>query len=235
MFYQGYGSRGRHATSAPVRPRPYPPFPVSLVSAIVTLAAPPRRWARGLYDWTLHWAETPQSLTALFFIALIESSVFPIPPDVLLIAIVAARPGVWLRAAGLCGLGSFVGAAIGYAIGAAFMTSVGDPIIAFYQAEAAWGEFVELANTGGIWFLAAAAFTPIPFKVATIASGATGLAFVPFLLVSLIGRSARFFLVAVLLWLFGDTIRRTIERHFDLFALLFLVLLVGGFAVLRLP
>ena len=65
------------------------------------LAAPPRRWARGLYDWTLQWAETPQSLRALFFIALIESSVFPIPPDVLLIAIVAARPGVWLRAAGL--------------------------------------------------------------------------------------------------------------------------------------
>ena len=114
------------------------------------------------------------------------------------------------------------------------MTSVGDPIIAFYQAEAAWGRFVELANTWGIWFLAAAAFTPIPFKVATIASGATGLAFVPFLVVSLVGRAARFFLVAVLLWLFGPTIRRTIEQHFDLAALLFLILLVGGFAVLKL-
>ena len=208
---------------------------MSLASAIVTIAGPPRRWARALFDWTLHWAETPQSLTALFFIALVESSVFPIPPDVLLIAIVAARPAVWLRAAGLCALGSLVGAAIGYAIGTAFMTSVGDPIIAFYQAEAAWGRFVELADTWGIWFLAAAAFTPIPFKVATIASGATGLAFIPFLVVSLVGRSARFFLVALLLWLFGDTIRRTIERHFDLAALLFLVLLIGGFAVLRLP
>ena len=207
---------------------------MSLVSALVTLATPPRRWARGLYDWTLHWATTPQSLTALFFIALIESSVFPIPPDLLLIAIVAARPGVWLRAAGLCATGSCVGAAIGYAIGAVFMTSVGDPIIAFYQAEAAWGRFVELANTWGIWFLAAAAFTPIPFKVATIASGATGLAFVPFLVVSLVGRAARFFLVAVLLWLFGPTIRRTIEQHFDLAVLLLLILLVGGFAVLKL-
>ena len=207
---------------------------MSLVSEIVTLTSPPRRWARGLYDWTLHWAKTPQSLTALFFIALIESSVFPIPPDLLLVAIVAARPGVWLRAAGLCAMGSCVGAAIGYAIGAAFMTSVGDPIIAFYQAEPAWDRFVELANTWGIWFLAAAAFTPIPFKVATIASGATGLAFVPFLVVSLVGRAARFFLVAVLLRLFGPAIRRTIEQHFDLAALLFLILLVGGFAVLRL-
>ena len=207
---------------------------MSLVSTIVTLTAPPRRWARGLYDWTLHWAQTPQSLTALFFIALIESSVFPIPPDLLLIAIVAARPGVWLRAAGLCAMGSLVGAAIGYAIGDLFMTSVGDHIIAFYQAEEAWGRFVELANAWGIWFLAAAAFTPIPFKVATIASGATGLAFVPFLVVSLAGRAARFFLVAALLWLFGPTIRRTIEQHFDLAALLFLILLVGGFAVLRL-
>ena len=104
----------------------------------------------------------------------------------------------------------------------------------FYQAEAAWGRFVELANTWGIWFLAAAAFTPIPFKVATIASGATGLAFVPFLVVSLVGRAARFFLVAVLLWLFGPTIRRTIEQHFDLAALLLLIFLVGGFAVLKL-
>ena len=207
---------------------------MSLVSAIDTVTAPPRRWARGLYDWTLHWAQTPQSLTALFCIAVIESSVFPIPSDLLLIAIVAARPGVWLRAAGICATGSFVGAAIGYAIGAAFMTTVGDPIIAFYQAEGAWDRFVELANVWGIWFLAAAAFTPIPFKVATIASGATGLAFVPFLVVSLVGRAARFFLVAVLLWLFGPTIRRTIEQHFDLAALLFFVLLVGGFVVLRL-
>ena len=207
---------------------------MSLVSAIVTLTAPPRRWARALYDWMLHWAETPQSLTALFLIALAESSFFPIPPDPLLIAIVAARPGIWLRAAGICAVGSFIGAAVGYAIGAAFMTTVGDPIIAFYQGAEAWDRFVELADTWGIWFLAAAAFTPIPFKVATIASGATGLAFVPFLLVSLIGRAARFVLVAVLLRLFGSTIRRTIERHFDLAALLFLVLLVGGFAVLRL-
>ena len=207
---------------------------MSLVSAIATLTAPPRRWVRGLYDWTLHWAETPQSLTTLFFIALIESSVFPIPSDLLLIAIVAARPGVWARAAGICAFGSFIGAAVGYAIGAAFMTTVGEPIIAFYQAQEAWDRFVELASVWGVWILAAAAFTPIPFKVATIASGATGLAFVPFLAVSLVGRATRFFLVAILLWLFGPAIRRTIEQHFDLATLLFLVLLVGGFAVLRL-
>ena len=207
---------------------------MSLISAIVTLTTPPRRWSRNLYDWTLHWAETPQSLIALFCIALVESSFFPIPPDLLLIAIVVANPNMWLRAAGICAVGSLIGAAIGYAIGAAFMTTVGDLIIDFYQASEAWDRFVELANVWGTWFLAAAAFTPIPFKVATIASGATGLAFVPFLVVSLIGRTTRFILVAVLLWLFGPSIRRLIERHFDLAALIFLILLVGGFAVLRL-
>ena len=197
------------------------------------LIAAPRRWTRRAYDWTLHWAETPQSLAALFGLALAESSVFPIPPDVLLIAIVAARPLAWLRAAGLCTAGSLLGAVIGYGIGGGFMTAIGDPIIAFYGAEADWEHFVTLANTWGIWFLAAAAFTPIPFKVATIASGATGIPFVTFITVSMVGRATRFFLVALTLRLYGARIRRTLDDHFDLAAFLFFALLVGGFLVLR--
>ena len=194
----------------------------------------PRRYLRRVYDWTIHWAETPQSLAALFLIALIESSIFPIPPDVLLIAIVVARPAVWLTAAGICAGGSLVGAAAGYAIGASFMGTVGDAIIEFYGAEAAWDQFVDLADIWGPWFLAAAAFTPIPFKVATIASGAIGMPFVPFLIVSLIGRAGRFLLVAGALRLFGAPIRRTLEANFDLAAVAFFVLLVGGFLVVRL-
>lgn len=191
------------------------------------------RWLRRLYDWTMHWAETPQSLAALFLIALVESSVFPIPPDVLLIAIVAAAPAHWALAAGLCTLGSVTGAIVGYAIGHGFMITIGQPIIDFYQAQQAWDQVVELyRGPWGVWFLAGAAFTPIPYKVATIAAGATGMAFWPFVLVSLLGRGARFFLVAAILRLFGPPVRHTLERHFDVAALIFFVLLAGGFLAL---
>ena len=114
------------------------------------------------------------------------------------------------------------------------MATLGQSIVEFYNAQHHWAKVVELYNgEWGIWFLAAAAFTPIPYKVATIAAGATGMAFVPFLLVSLVGRAARFFLVAALLRVFGPAIRRTLEKNFDLAALAFLVLLVGGFLVLK--
>lgn len=195
----------------------------------------PRRWARDLYEWTVRWAETPQSLLALLLIAFAESSVFPIPPDVLLIAIVGARPDRWLAAALLCSAGSVLGAALGYAIGSGFMATIGRPIVAFYGAEHHWSTVVEMyTGTWGVWFLAGAAFTPIPFKVATIAAGATGMAFWPFLAISAVGRAGRFFLVAGLLRLFGAPIRRVLEKHFDAFALLFFVLLVGGFLAIRL-
>jgi len=197
--------------------------------------AGPRRWLRRLYDWTMAWADTPQSLWALFFIAVAESSVFPIPPDVLLIAIVAANPRHWLTAAGLCTVGSVAGALVGYWIGWGFMATVGQAIVDFYQAQRHWDRIVDLYNgPWGVWFLAAAAFTPIPYKVATIAAGATGMALGPFVVVSLLGRGARFFLVAAILRLFGPPVRGLIERHFDLAALLFMALLVGGFIVIRL-
>jgi membrane protein YqaA with SNARE-associated domain len=193
-----------------------------------------RRWLRRLYDWTLHWAETPQALTALLLIAFVESSVFPIPPDVLLIAIVAARPAAWLRTAAVCTTGSVLGAMLGYLIGVAFMASVGQWIVDVYGAQAHWDNVVELyTGEWGVWFLAAATFTPIPFKVATIAAGATRMPFGPFVLVSLIGRAGRFLLVAAILRLFGPPVRRLLEQHFDLAALLFFALLVGGFLVLR--
>jgi membrane protein YqaA with SNARE-associated domain len=183
----------------------------------------------------MHWAETPWSMAALLLIAFAESSFFPIPPDVLLIAIVAAAPGKWLRAAGLCTLGSVTGAVLGYAIGSAFMATLGQPIVDFYHAQQYWDQVVALYNgVWGVWFLAGAAFTPIPYKVATIAAGATHMPFAPFVLVSALGRGARFFLVALILRVFGPPVRRTLERHFDLAAILFLLLLLGGFLAIRL-
>jgi membrane protein YqaA with SNARE-associated domain len=179
------------------------------------------------------WADSPQALIALFLIALAESSFFLIPPDALLIAIVASKPANWLRAAAICSVGSLIGAAVGYGIGSALMATVGQPIISFYGAEHHWDRFLGLTDAWGTWFLAAAAFTPIPFKVATIASGAIEMPFAPFLVVSLIGRSARFFLVAAVLRVSGDRVRRLLEKHFDAATLLFFVLLVAGFVVLR--
>lgn len=194
-----------------------------------------RGWIRGTYDWTMKWVDSPQSLLALFLIALVESSVFPIPPDVLLIAIVAANTHKWLSAALLCTAGSVIGAMVGYWIGMVAMPTIGEPIVDFYQAQGAWDKVVEMYRSDvGIWFLLAAAFTPIPFKVATIAAGATGMAFWPFVIVSLIGRSARFFLVALILRIYGAPVRAMIEKHFDKFSLAFLVLLVAGFLVIRL-
>lgn len=203
-------------------------------TALAVLNAP-RRWLRGLYDWTMHWAETPQSLVALLLIAFAESSFFPVPPDVLLIAIVAAAPPKWLKAALFCTAGSVLGALLGYAIGHGLMATVGQAIVDFYHAQRHWDRVVELYNgTWGIWFLAGAAFTPIPYKVATIAAGATQMPLLPFVLVSILGRGARFFLVAAILRVFGAPVRRTLEKNFDLAALAFLVLLVGGFLVIKL-
>ncbi len=203
--------------------------------ALRALVDTPRRLVRRLYDWTMHWADTPQSLAALFLIAFVESSVFPIPPDVLLIAIVASNPRRWLLAAALCTLGSVTGALVGYAIGYGFMATLGQPIVDFYGAQHHWERIVALYNSEwGVWFLAAAAFTPIPYKVATIAAGATHMALLPFVLVSILGRAGRFFLVAAILRVFGAAVRRTLERNFDLAAMAFLVLLVAGFAALKL-
>jgi membrane protein YqaA with SNARE-associated domain len=193
-----------------------------------------RDFLRRCYDWTIHWADTSQGLTALFLIAVAESSFFPIPPDVLLIAIVASNSARWLQAAAICSAGSFIGAAIGYSIGYGLMATVGEPIIGFYGAAHHWDRFVSLADVWGSWFLAAAAFTPIPFKVATIASGAIEMPFASFLAISLLGRATRFFLVATTLRILGSTVRHVLEKHFDLVALLFFVLFVGGFLALRL-
>jgi membrane protein YqaA with SNARE-associated domain len=200
----------------------------------MSVLAAPRRWARSLYDWTMRWADTKYSLTALFLIALAESSFFPIPPDVLLIAIVAANTRRWLTAALLCTAGSLVGAIVGYQIGAALMPVLGQPIVDFYGVQAHWDKVVEYyRSTWGTLFLLAAAFTPIPYKVATIAAGATEMPMATFVVVSTIGRAGRFFLVAGLLRIFGAPIRAFIEKHFDVLAVVFTVLLVGGFLLLR--
>lgn len=193
------------------------------------------RWHlhRRLYNWVLHWAETPHGAVALFALAFAESSFFPIPPDVLLIALVLGARRRWWWLATLCALGSVAGGIAGYAIGLGLMDTLGWGIIRFYHAEAYWKQVNALYAKYDYWIVFTAAFTPIPYKVFTIASGAFHMNLLGFVLVSAVGRAARFFIVAFLLYLFGPPMRRLIEKHFDWLCVLFVVLLVGGFVVIK--
>jgi membrane protein YqaA with SNARE-associated domain len=191
-------------------------------------------WFRKLYDWVEGFAEKPGALWALFIIAFTESSFFPVPPDVLLIALAVATPTRAMRFAAITAIGSVLGGMFGYFIGFELMEVVGRPIIDFYSANHYWIQ-IEEAYRGpvGVWFLVAAAFTPIPYKVATIAAGATQMPFLPFLIASAAGRTARFFLVAGLIWKFGPAIKTAIDKYFDKLAIAFVVLLVLGFVAVK--
>nr|WP_281432385.1 YqaA family protein [Desulfatitalea alkaliphila] len=188
---------------------------------------------RRLYDWVLHWAETPYSTWALFLLALAESSFFPIPPDVLLIALAVAKPGKALTYAGVCALGSVLGGCIGYLIGYAFMAGLGQRIVEWYGFSDQVAYIGTLFQQYDAWAVGIAGFTPIPYKVFTIAAGMFHINFAVFVIVSLVSRSARFFLVAGLIRVFGPSIRAFIDRYFDILAITFVVLLVLGFVVIR--
>lgn len=190
-------------------------------------------WLRSLKEWMEKFAENPHSLWWLFILSFAESSFFPIPPDVLLLAIAVSNPKVSLKAALYCTLGSVLGGIFGYGIGFYAMDLVGTPILEFYGKANALDHFMELWNEWGIMFLAGAAFTPIPYKVATIASGAAQMDLIIFTLISSIGRAARFFLVAGLIWKFGPQISNVIEKYFDKLSIAFLALLVGGFVAVK--
>lgn len=187
---------------------------------------------RTLYDRTLALSAHRHAGWGLAFVSFIESSVFPIPPDVLLIPMVLAeRARAWLYAA-ICTLASVAGALLGYFIGYALWETIGQPIIAFYNGAAAFDKFTEFYALWGGWIVLAAAISFLPYKVATIASGVAGLALGPFMLASLIGRGIRFFAVAALMYYFGPQMRALIERYFNLLSLAFVGLLLLGFILM---
>ncbi len=188
---------------------------------------------RRLYDWTMSLAATRHAEKALFGVSFAESSFFPIPPDVLLIPMVIAKPTQWVRLALICTVASVLGAFLGYAIGMFLYELIGQPILALYGAENSFNQIAEWYNTWGGWGVLFAAITPFPYKVLTIFSGATGLNFVIFTVVSIIGRAARFFLVAWLLGRYGEPIRIFIEKYLSLLFTLFMVLLLGGFYLVK--
>lgn len=188
---------------------------------------------RRLYDWVMSLAATRHAERALAAVSFIESSVFPIPPDVLLIPMALADRARWVRIALVCTIASVAGAYLGYAIGALFFDLVGRPILEFYGRADAFAELSSRYNAWGGWAVLFAAMTPFPYKVLTIFSGVTGLNLLVFTVVSLLGRGVRFFLVAWLLSRYGEPIKGFIEKNLGLLFTLFMVLLIGGFAALK--
>ena len=188
---------------------------------------------RGLYDWTISLAEHRFALWALAFVAFVESSVFPIPPDVIMIPMIIARPNKAFLIATICLVASVLGGLLGYFIGAQLFETVGRPVLEFYGKDSYFDDFATRYNAWGAWAVLIAGITPFPFKVITILSGATALNLPVFIIAAIIARGLRFFIVATLLWKFGQPIRDFIERRLGLMFTLFVVLLLGGFYVVK--
>lgn len=186
-----------------------------------------------IYDWTMRLADHPKALWFLAFVAFIESSVFPIPPDVMMIPMVLARPSrAWLIAT-VALVASVLGGMLGYAIGAFAYDSIGAPILEAMGKGDAMEAFNEKFNDLGFWAVLTAGITPFPYKVITIMSGWTGMPIATFIVTSIIARALRFYIVCGLLWAYGEPIRDFIEKRLGLMFILFIVLLLGGFYVLK--
>jgi membrane protein YqaA with SNARE-associated domain len=188
---------------------------------------------RKLYDWILKWSETKYAIPALGLLSFIESSFFPIPPDILLIAIVVAAPSKWFKAALVCSVTSVFGGMFGYLIGWQFMDIIGIKIVEMYHLQPKFDKIGELYNEYQAWAVGIAGFTPLPYKVFTIAAGAFKVDFPIFVMASAVSRSARFFIVAALIYKFGPSVKALIEKYFNLFSIVFVVLLILGFVILK--
>lgn len=191
------------------------------------------KWLRRLYDWVLAWAQKPHSQMALFLLAFAESSFFPVPPDVLLIALVIGLPSRAFRFAAICTAGSVIGGIAGYGIGFGVWELVQNFFFTYIFSREVFDKVSLLYQNYAFWAVFAAGFTPIPYKVFTIAGGVCKINVGLFLVASLISRAGRFFLVAGLLWKFGAPIKVFIDRYFNLLATAFTILLILGFVVIK--
>ena len=188
---------------------------------------------RRLYDWTMDLAARPYAIWALFAVAFVESSFFPIPPDVLIIPMVLANRPAWLRIALVATAGSVLGALLGYWIGASVMDTLGQPILAAYGKQEDYAALSARFDEWGGWAVLFAGLTPFPFKVITIFSGAVHLNLGVFIGTAILARAGRFLIVSWLLWKFGAPIRDFIERRLGLMFTLFLICLIGGFYLVK--
>ena len=218
---------------------------------MIAVIQAPFRWTRRLYDWVLSWGDSRHGKSALFVLSAAEASFFPVPPDTLLIALCMGAHRRWIRFAAICSLGSLLGGMIGYLIGYAAFDFIGHKILELIAALSG-SDSEQLLQTASYWFndkevwgmkvgawaVGFAGFTPIPYKVFTIAAGFFKMSFAVFVVASAISRSARFFLVAGIIGLlfnrYGERIQGFIDRYFNLLAVAFMVLLVAGFISLKL-
>ena len=188
---------------------------------------------KNLYDWTMRLADHPRALWALAFVSFIESSVFPIPPDIMMIPMILAAPHrAWLIAL-VAMVSSVAGGILGYAIGSFAFEQIGQPILESLGKGDAMAEFNTRFNDFGFWAVLGAGITPFPYKVITIMSGWTAMPIATFVATSILARGLRFFIVAGLLWKFGAPIRTFIEKRLGLMFTLFVVVLFGGFMAVR--
>lgn len=191
---------------------------------------------RSLYQWVIHWSDTPHAKTALVLIAFAESSFFPVPPDILLIAMGVGAPHRALGFAALCLVGSVAGGMAGYIIGLALWSGVSGWFYAYIPGFTpdVFEKVSRLYHENAFWAVFAAGFSPIPYKVFTLAAGVAQIHFPTFVVASILSRGLRFFLIGGALRIFGPSIKQILEKYFDLFSILFLVLLIGGFVLIKL-
>jgi len=188
---------------------------------------------RRLYDWVMRLAQHPRAIPAMGVVSFAESSFFPIPPDVMLVPMVLANRHKAFTIATVCTVTSVLGGLLGYAIGYYFFETIGAWVIKTYGLQAGMEKFRDEFARWGIWVIMIKGLTPIPYKVVTIASGAAHFDLFTFVWASIVTRGARFFLVAALLWKYGEPIRTFIEKRLTLVMWAFLIALVGGFVAVK--
>ncbi len=189
---------------------------------------------RGLYDWTMKLASGDKAVWVLCIVSFVESSFFPIPPDLFLIPLVLARRTQAFRLALLTTISSVLGGAFGYAIGYFLYQSIGVPLLNFYHYTAQFEEFCQAYNDYGAWIVFGAGLTPFPYKIVTIASGVTHLNFLVFMVASVIARGMRFYFVSWLLWKYGAPMKVWIEKNLGWLSVVCFILLVGSFFLIKL-
>ena len=188
---------------------------------------------KAVYNWTIKLSATRYALWALAIVAFAESSFFPIPPDILLIPLIIAKPRNAYLIAFIAMIASVLGGGLGYYIGLKLYETVGIIIINFYHAQQLFLDFQTQFNKYGAAAVLFAGVTPFPYKIITISSGIAGMPIYQFFIFSIIARGARFFIIAILLRLYGEPIRDFIERHLNLLFIVFMVLLVLGFLLIK--
>jgi len=192
-----------------------------------------RNLTRKIYDYTLDLAGRKNALAWLFAISFIESSFFPIPPDIMIIPMVLATPKQAYKIAGVALIASILGGYLGYAIGVFGFEMIAKPLLTFYGYMDGFTKFENYYHEYGAWIVFGAGITPFPYKIITIASGVVRLDLVVFTIASILARGFRFYIIAWLLKRFGAPMKTFIEKNLNFLSIIFLILLIGGFAVIK--